>query len=91
MRKICPERFSGTPCVLKTERRRQSIVSAMDIEIGGLLVEVHPNPNQAWSDGEQSLDLAEFDARMASLDPCLALRSPALDQPAGALRTEAIG
>ena len=27
----------------------------------GLLVEVHPNPDKAWSDGEQSLDFAEFD------------------------------
>ena len=24
----------------------------------GLLVEVHPNPDKAWSDGEQSLDFA---------------------------------
>jgi 3-deoxy-D-arabino-heptulosonate 7-phosphate (DAHP) synthase len=40
----------------------------------GLLVEVHPNPDKAWSDGEQSLDFAEFDAMMADLDPYLALR-----------------
>ena len=40
----------------------------------GLLVEVHPNPAKAWSDGDQSLDFAEFDEMMDSLDPYLALR-----------------
>jgi 3-deoxy-7-phosphoheptulonate synthase len=40
----------------------------------GLIVEVHPNPDKAWSDGDQSLDFAEFDAMMADLDPYLALR-----------------
>jgi 3-deoxy-7-phosphoheptulonate synthase len=41
----------------------------------GLLVEVHPNPDKAWSDGEQSLDFAGFDAMMEDLDPWLELRS----------------
>ncbi len=41
----------------------------------GLLVEVHPNPAKAWSDGEQSLDFAAFDEMMADLDPWLALRN----------------
>ena len=40
----------------------------------GLIVEVHPDPDKAWSDGEQSLDFAEFDAMMVSLDPHLAIR-----------------
>src|ERR1019366_8003671 len=40
----------------------------------GLLVEVHPNPEKAWSDGEQSLDFSEFDDMMASLESFLALR-----------------
>jgi 3-deoxy-7-phosphoheptulonate synthase len=40
----------------------------------GLLVEVHPNPDKAWSDGKQSLDFAGFDSMMADLDPYLALR-----------------
>ena len=35
----------------------------------GLLIEVHPNPAEALSDGEQSLDLAEFAALMAGLKP----------------------
>jgi 3-deoxy-7-phosphoheptulonate synthase len=44
----------------------------------GLIVEVHPTPEKAWSDGEQSLDFAEFDEMMASLEPYIALRGPAM-------------
>jgi 3-deoxy-7-phosphoheptulonate synthase len=40
----------------------------------GLIVEVHPDPDKAWSDGDQSLDFAAFDAMMDSLDPYLAIR-----------------
>jgi 3-deoxy-7-phosphoheptulonate synthase len=40
----------------------------------GLLVEVHPNPAKAWSDGDQSLDFAEFDEMMDDLYPYLSLR-----------------
>ncbi len=35
----------------------------------GLLVEVHPNPASAWSDGEQSLTLGEFEHLMCRLAP----------------------
>jgi len=35
----------------------------------GLLVEVHPTPETAWSDGEQSLDFPEFSALMDGLKP----------------------
>ena len=44
----------------------------------GLLVEVHPDPDKAWSDGEQSLDFAGFDAMMSGLEPWIALREKAL-------------
>jgi 3-deoxy-7-phosphoheptulonate synthase len=37
----------------------------------GLLVEVHPVPEEATSDGEQSLSLDEFDGLMAGLRPFL--------------------
>ncbi len=47
-------------------------------EADGLIVEVHPNPDKAWSDGEQTLDFAAFDAMMASLEPYLALRTARL-------------
>jgi 3-deoxy-7-phosphoheptulonate synthase len=45
----------------------------------GLIVEVHPNPDKAWSDGEQSLTFAEFDEMMSSLEPYIALRGAAVD------------
>jgi 3-deoxy-7-phosphoheptulonate synthase len=41
----------------------------------GLLVEVHPHPEKAWSDGEQSLDFAGFDDMMDGLEPWLAVRA----------------
>jgi len=44
----------------------------------GLLVEVHPNPDKAWSDGDQSLDFAGFDAMMYNLEPWLELRNQEL-------------
>jgi len=44
----------------------------------GLIVEVHPTPEKAWSDGEQSLNFAEFDEMMASLEPYIALHGAAM-------------
>ena len=38
----------------------------------GLIVEVHPDPETATSDGDQSLDFAEFDAFMDGLRPFVA-------------------
>jgi len=46
----------------------------------GLLVEVHPSPDEAWSDGEQSLDFAGFEAMMTALNPWIELRSQELEQ-----------
>ena len=40
----------------------------------GVIVEVHPNPDKAWSDADQTLNFAEFDEMMASLEPYIALR-----------------
>lgn len=37
-----------------------------------LLIEVHPNPKEAWSDGAQQLDLAGFAQLMADLRPLAA-------------------
>lgn len=39
----------------------------------GLLVEVHPSPATALSDGSQSLDFSEFDDMIRTLDPWIAL------------------
>lgn len=52
----------------------------------GMLVEVHPHPEKAWSDGEQSLNFSEFENMMAGLDPYLALR-----EQAGVRSMEAVG
>ena len=43
----------------------------------GMIVEVHPTPDQAWSDGEQSLEFDQFDAMMAELQPWIALNCAA--------------
>ncbi len=48
--------------------------SAVAAGADGLLVEVHPDPDKAWSDGEQSLTFADFDAMMADLTPWCELR-----------------
>ena len=37
----------------------------------GLLIEVHPNPEKAYSDGAQSLSIPEFESMMKGLDPYL--------------------
>jgi len=38
----------------------------------GILVEVHENPVDAWSDGAQSLYPHQFEALMVALQPLLA-------------------
>jgi 3-deoxy-7-phosphoheptulonate synthase len=57
----------------------------------GLLVEVHPNPDKAWSDGEQSLDFAGFDAMMESLEPWLDARGQEHREANSAEPMEAVG
>ncbi len=52
---------------------------AVAAEADGLIVEVHPDPDHAWSDGDQSLDFAAFDAMMTSIDPYLSLRTRTLE------------
>jgi 3-deoxy-7-phosphoheptulonate synthase len=42
-----------------------------------MIVEVHPQPEKAWSDGEQSLSFDDFDEMMASLEPYIRLRAVA--------------
>ena len=59
----------------------------------GLLVEVHPHPEKAWSDGEQSHDFAGFDEMMDGLEPWLAVRAMELErrETPGARPMEAVG
>jgi 3-deoxy-7-phosphoheptulonate synthase len=50
-------------------------VSKAGVAVGadGLIVEMHPNPEKAWSDGAQSLSPAEFNKMMVDLQPYIAL------------------
>ena len=59
----------------------------------GMIVEVHPDPDNAMSDGEQSLDFVAFDVMMSGLEPWLALRKQSVDaQETAALQAmEAVG
>ncbi len=43
----------------------------------GLLIEVHPDPAHAWSDGEQSLDIPDFQRLVKSVRQLAELREPA--------------
>ncbi len=47
--------------------------AAVAIGADGLIVEVHPQPEKAMSDGAQSLNLSQFDAMMRDLEPYIAL------------------
>ena len=47
--------------------------AAVAIGADGLLVEVHPAPEKAISDGAQSLDLKQFAQMMADLEPYIRL------------------
>jgi len=51
--------------------------AAIAIGADGLIVEVHPCPERALSDGPQSLDLPAFAAMMTSLDRAIALAAAA--------------
>ena len=50
----------------------------------GLMIEVHPNPEQAWSDGKQSLYIEQFQQLMEELKPYIELWREHRLQPAAA-------
>jgi 3-deoxy-7-phosphoheptulonate synthase len=50
-------------------------VAAAAVGADGILVEVHPQPDIALSDGGQSLTFSEFRSMMYDLDRCTALRA----------------
>jgi 3-deoxy-7-phosphoheptulonate synthase len=47
--------------------------AAVAIGADGIIVEVHPCPERALSDGPQSLDLPGFSAMMVGLQPAIAM------------------
>lgn len=49
--------------------------AAVAIGADGLIVEVHPDPARALSDGDQSLTFDQFDSMMSAMEPYLQVRS----------------
>jgi 3-deoxy-7-phosphoheptulonate synthase len=66
---VDPSHAAGVRCLVPTLARAAAVVGA-----DGLLVEVHPHPEHALSDGNQSLNFDEFHAMMEDLRPYLELQ-----------------
>ena len=66
---VDPSHAAGVRSLVPVLSRAAAVVGA-----DGLLVEVHPCPDQALSDGNQSLNFAEFHQMMADLQPYLELQ-----------------
>lgn len=66
---VDPSHAAGVRSLVPILSRAAAVVGA-----DGLLVEVHPCPEQAWSDGNQSLTFVEFRRMMIDLQPYLYLQ-----------------
>jgi 3-deoxy-7-phosphoheptulonate synthase len=66
---VDPSHAAGIRSLVPVLSRAAAVVGA-----DGLLVEVHPAPERALSDGEQSLNFRQFREMMDDLEPYLALR-----------------
>jgi len=69
---VDPSHAAGVRSLVPILSRAAAVVGA-----DGLLVEVHPCPEQAMSDGQQSLNFAEFRDMMEDLQPYLAIQHAA--------------
>jgi 3-deoxy-7-phosphoheptulonate synthase len=69
---VDPSHAAGVRCLVPVLARAAAAVGA-----DGLLVEVHPAPDQALSDGAQSLTFRQFRDMMDDLEPYLAIRDAA--------------
>ncbi len=67
---VDPSHASGVRELVPILARAAAAVGA-----DGLLVEVHPSPEKALSDGDQSLNFAQFRSMMYDLQPYLELRA----------------
>ena len=56
--------------------------AAVAVGADGTMVEIHPQPERAWSDGAQSMTFEQFGEAMRDLEPYLALWKAARAQPA---------
>ena len=70
---VDPSHAAGVRSLVPVLARAATVVGA-----DGLIVEVHPCPDQAMSDGEQSLTFRQFDEMMIDLRPYLAIREGAV-------------
>jgi 3-deoxy-7-phosphoheptulonate synthase len=66
---VDPSHAAGVRSLVPVLSRAAVVVGA-----DGLLVEVHPTPEKAMSDGDQSLTFTEFRRMMADLQPYIALQ-----------------
>jgi 3-deoxy-7-phosphoheptulonate synthase len=66
---VDPSHAAGVRSLVPVLSRAAAVVGA-----DGLLVEVHPAPDKAMSDGNQSLNFSEFRRMMNDLQPYLALQ-----------------
>jgi 3-deoxy-7-phosphoheptulonate synthase len=66
---VDPSHAAGVRSLVPVLSRAAAVVGA-----DGLIVEVHPSPEQALSDGNQSLTFGEFRRMMADLQPYLDLQ-----------------
>jgi len=66
---VDPSHAAGIRCLVPTLSRAAVVVGA-----DGLIVEVHPSPEKALSDGNQSLTFGEFRNMMRDLQPYLDLQ-----------------
>jgi 3-deoxy-D-manno-octulosonic acid (KDO) 8-phosphate synthase len=57
----------------------------------GLLVEVHPNPAEALSDGQQQVDFASFKKLASALPPFLTATKKTWLRPSARRTSEAAG
>ncbi|MFZ0772169.1 MAG: 3-deoxy-7-phosphoheptulonate synthase [Candidatus Sulfotelmatobacter sp.] len=69
---VDPSHAAGVRCLVPVLARAAAAVDA-----DGLLVEVHPSPDEAMSDGAQSLTFRGFRDMMDDLQPYLAIREAA--------------
>jgi 3-deoxy-7-phosphoheptulonate synthase len=81
---VDPSHAAGVRSLVPVLARAAAVVGA-----DGLLVEVHPSPDQAMSDGAQSLTFGGFSEMMDDLQPYLAIR--AAGQPRFGPRLVAVG
>jgi 3-deoxy-7-phosphoheptulonate synthase len=67
---VDPSHAAGLRVLVPVLARAGVVVGA-----DGLLIEVHPNPAKAMSDGEQSLTFDQFESMMRDLQPYIALQA----------------